>query len=429
VHTSDEESREELLGLAAAAGFDVTAAQLARWHRAGLIPRPSQRPLGKGHGTETVYPGGTGEQLLALARILALDRRLSLAAWELWWAGYDVSLEKVRTLLGESAKSRDASTAELRARIDAPGGSDSIYDLADRMAGGRTDVKVLRQARKRVGRSSYSTVAKAVLETAAGRFGGFEPDAANAESAGDGEILERALGLERARTDRLPDADPWLAGPADGALLEISALAAAHRLSDVLTSTVDRDLIRYRDELKVFVSLFGSVSEATEDSFGPGAFGFGAFPRWFSAMTSFDRITFMLVWILFRRHGGEQVQEGYSAIVATAGQWQTEALPAYRSLKLLRSEVPEVAENYSPARMRRAMRSTRARAKWFDELREMRSQNAAKLDAFFAKYPAHLAEPNSLRVGGRAAASRSAASRSAGSDGQAQGKAGPREKE
>src|SRR5215207_5229172 len=93
------ESREELLSLARSSGFDLSEPQLARWHRAGLLPRPTQRPLGRGHGTQTVYPPGTEGQLLALCGVHAEVRSLDRVAWHLWWAGYDVSIDCIREFL------------------------------------------------------------------------------------------------------------------------------------------------------------------------------------------------------------------------------------------------------------------------------------------------------------------------------------------
>ncbi len=90
--TGSGETRQELLDLARDNGYEVSSPQLARWHREGLLPQPEVRRLGKGHGTQTVYPPGTEDQLLALCAIRDKKWRLGPTAWYLWWAGYEVSL-------------------------------------------------------------------------------------------------------------------------------------------------------------------------------------------------------------------------------------------------------------------------------------------------------------------------------------------------
>src|SRR5258707_5993855 len=78
--TDSLESRDQVIGYASSLGYIVSAAQLARWHRAGLLPRPRQRPLGRGRGTETVYPPGTSVQVVALCQIKAEEHRLDRPA-------------------------------------------------------------------------------------------------------------------------------------------------------------------------------------------------------------------------------------------------------------------------------------------------------------------------------------------------------------
>ena len=93
--TEGDQTREQVLLALATAGFEVTGDQLARWHRAGLLPRPRQRSLGRGLGTVTVYPPGTVEQAMALCQIRTRHRSLSRAAFQLWWDGFAVDLSQV----------------------------------------------------------------------------------------------------------------------------------------------------------------------------------------------------------------------------------------------------------------------------------------------------------------------------------------------
>jgi hypothetical protein len=85
-----EESRDDLVSAAAAESFHVTPTQLRQWQQAGLLPQPRQRGLGRGKGSETLYPAGSIEQLLVICRALKNKRRRVEAAWALWWRGVSI---------------------------------------------------------------------------------------------------------------------------------------------------------------------------------------------------------------------------------------------------------------------------------------------------------------------------------------------------
>ncbi len=168
------ETREELLALAEAHGYDVNDHKLTRWRHEGLIPRPRQRSLGKGHGTQTIYPPGTGEQLLALCEIRTKERSLDRVAWHLWWAGYGVSAEPVRGFIASVVAEWDEQAQGL---IDKKTGglSESGWTLVEE-ATSRHLTRHLSRTRKRVGKRFFDTFMRVVLEALLGRFRGFSPE-------------------------------------------------------------------------------------------------------------------------------------------------------------------------------------------------------------------------------------------------------------
>jgi hypothetical protein len=97
------QTRDEVLQAAREADCQVSADQLARWHRAGLLPRPRQQALGRGRGTVTLYPAGTSAQVIALCRIKSQHRNLNRAAFQLWWEGFGVDEAQVRAPLLKAA--------------------------------------------------------------------------------------------------------------------------------------------------------------------------------------------------------------------------------------------------------------------------------------------------------------------------------------
>ena len=96
-----------LIELAATDGHEVTAVQLAKWHRFGLLPRPRKQPLGKGRGSESRYPSETAPWLLTLLRIHENEHRLLYVAWRLWWAKYPVPITRLRELMARVADKLD----------------------------------------------------------------------------------------------------------------------------------------------------------------------------------------------------------------------------------------------------------------------------------------------------------------------------------
>jgi hypothetical protein len=77
------EKSADVLTLARQQGYSLSALQLVRWHRAGLLPRPQQQPLKAARGTCSLYPPGTGEQVLLLCSLHPRERRLAHLAWQL----------------------------------------------------------------------------------------------------------------------------------------------------------------------------------------------------------------------------------------------------------------------------------------------------------------------------------------------------------
>ena len=51
------------------AGIVVSARQLQRWDKSDLLPRPRRRALGRGKGTQSLYPLSARAQLIELCRL------------------------------------------------------------------------------------------------------------------------------------------------------------------------------------------------------------------------------------------------------------------------------------------------------------------------------------------------------------------------
>ncbi len=250
-------------------GYAVTESQLARWHRAGLIPRPRQRGLGRDRGSQTVYPQGTGEQLLRLCEIHFDDgvKRLAHIGWRLWWEGYDdVSLLKpVRAFLTRIATKVDN---ELKRVLDPETGtiSDEKWkELVEGSSTARLD-KPVRAMRGRVGRDRMPTLMSIMLEVNTGLYQTFQVGAVEGleEDDSDSRLVVQAFGLDRSGKDSHANEGTRIAEGLEITLGEESKLLREHSLSEVLNVATDQELLRSRDHIHLILQAtqqFGWLAE------------------------------------------------------------------------------------------------------------------------------------------------------------------------
>jgi len=111
------ETASYLLSFMEGQNYPLTHDQLRRLHLEGLIARPAQCHSEGKVGSETVYPKGTGELLLAICSLHQQKRSLSTIAWQLWWDGHPIPLTRIRADLQEAAE----EWVQLRRRLCPPG--------------------------------------------------------------------------------------------------------------------------------------------------------------------------------------------------------------------------------------------------------------------------------------------------------------------
>jgi hypothetical protein len=143
------QTRDAVLEAARQADFPISADQLARWHRAGLIPRPRQRALGRGLCTVTRYPAGTATQVIALCRIKSQHRSLDRAAFQLWWEGFTVESAQVRAPLAKAAAELNSALHSLTTD-DAEKSKNGFEGLISRRLGRERIERLLQAARDAV---------------------------------------------------------------------------------------------------------------------------------------------------------------------------------------------------------------------------------------------------------------------------------------
>lgn len=379
------ESKEELLAAAASAGLEVSDAQLARWHRAGLLPRPQVRSLGRGKGTESLYPPGSSERLVRVAQVHVEEHRLSNAAWRLWWEDGGPLTKSARQFLSQVATGLDKEreyVVDLVER-DAAGDPTAVEEmdkLLNSMERGRLP-QPLGQARRRSGTSQFPTVGRIILEIIADRFQGFRVDPETGEN--DGALLERSWGLDRARTDRLAAAGPWLEGDLAPDLTRLGHLLAATPMVE-LAQRPDAMLDAARIEAKAFLTTITIAARVFGRVFDKDAFGYGMLGDLFSLKKGKGQATLLLGWLLLRQD--ESLHEGMRQMAGLSEQ----AKAMERLLEIsedLRQEVPALSNALSPERLGAAQLSAEGSEELREEIRTLANANRKDVDAVFARYP------------------------------------------
>jgi hypothetical protein len=305
------ESRDDLIKSAASLGYAITAAQLARWHRAGLLPRPSQRSLGRGRGTETVYPGGTSVQLVALCHRKEEERRLDRLAFGLWWDGFSVDPDVVKDFLKANARSMEGKLREAVATGQVAG----------------TFGAPLRQV---LGPQRIAAIAA--------RLDAGDPDTGTTvlpwESAPPGipSLDDLADMLGRAMASRLADAP----------------------LAGLITQVSETDLVLARDRAKLIVSLM-EVAAPFAWLYGKAGAIFKLMERMTTALTPSDYAGLVVAALAFSPYVRPDLLKAMDA-----GIEPPPLAEELRQILIIRERVPGAAEVFTPMAVRALLRDKEA---------------------------------------------------------------------
>lgn len=247
-----DETSEALLILALQNGYTISPTQLVRWHRAGLLPRPRQLPLKEARGTYSLYPSGTGEQLLLLCEFRTTERRLAHLAWQLWLAGYPIDLRLIRAQLAQAAfhlAHRMQWFVGFKQLMHARDTSEEALNLIEHYAGGDLHAQLLRRARKRIGRHYFPTFLRLLAELATEQSFEIPGDYDKQEWLLDLRIFALGLGMEKRFVQKKDPLEYYL-----GRVLMPQLHWLICRLQEVnwehlLENATDFDLLQTRDEL------------------------------------------------------------------------------------------------------------------------------------------------------------------------------------
>jgi hypothetical protein len=386
------EDQRQILEELASSDHRISESELAQLRRAGVIHSPTVRSLGRPAGTVSEYPDGTTRQLL---RFLAANprrprRRLREKAWRLWWDDDGDLVPAVRAQLDKTAHDWERTSRWLGRLLDNEFTTRHAANALERLYKASQSTRLdgpLAAARRRVGMNRFSTVTNLLSRIGTGRFTEFDDGdiyedgtpVANSPAA----LLERALGLDRARTDRLADVEPWYSGPSQADFARLSRLLFSRPPQALVSRTSNSSLQEARNEMHAFATTMTVTADLTRRLFGTGAFGFGVFARSLRPTSASLQALFFLGWLTLSEE--EDLRVGMSEIASLeskAEAWNR----LYAILDELRREVPAMSPVLADRRLGKALQDHAAAAELAAEIRAVRAANQGEIDAFFDRH-------------------------------------------
>lgn len=392
--TEPWESRTEVLQAAHEAGCSLSAPQLGRLHRAGLIASPRTRSLGRGKGTVSEFPAGTAARLL---RVMELQRqegtkKFSIIGWRLWWEDGGPLPPPARDLLTDVASSWDEArrglsdliTRERAGDADAERRMDELYTAAEHA---RMDGPV-GTARRKTGREGFSSVVRVFIEIATGHFESYNDTEDPSEDGTPqpqttGALVEKALGLDRARRDRIGANEPRFSGSSEVDLANLSRLIGRRDLAQHAHAP-DAALNEARVEVRSLVTLLRAFAPIVERTIGRDAGGYGTMGRVFARLTVQADAFMLLGWLVLREEPA--LRKGLQTLTALLPQARAIA-ELERLSDLLSEAVPELSPALSAARRAEMTGDAEQAAKMRAAISRISDDHRDQVDHFFREHP------------------------------------------
>ena len=259
--TTYTERSSDVLERARAAGFGITSRQLKRAHEEGLIPRPKQiwrEGLG---GSESAYPAGTSDQVIALCAIRRNHRSSNDVGWLLWFRGFAVAPKYWRGALAEGAAWLDTMTNELirhyHTQVDM-----GIGGYLQKIKAARTRNIPFRRLRKRLGPELFEQFVGLMISVLDGSFADWQTELASDDSdlARDYTLIAKALGFNKSKHANKATSEQVTYDDLHNVFITISSrLSGPSCITDVLNACSNEQIIEARNDLRGLFSWFGDL--------------------------------------------------------------------------------------------------------------------------------------------------------------------------
>ncbi len=312
-------TEHEVLDGLAAAGLPTSRTRFENWRERGLIvPCGTREGLGQGKGRRAhLYPDGTAEQAIEIARLREQNLDLDEIGWRLWLVGYEVGRRYWFDVFDVSAKEFDEAATLLRQSLDADeGDANSIEKIAEQAYRVETSNQLFKHIRKSLGPDRLATMILHLASMVTGQFvsASTRRDPDDKERQADLRTMDLALGLAHARSDTVNGGKPIISGKlVDRGDYSPTLRATFEPLAETKLSEFLRavDPERLRKVAQSWIELTKSIAAASPEldrAFAKDAFGLGRAAM--LARNNRNRQAGMaLLWTLIQERSREQFHD------------------------------------------------------------------------------------------------------------------------
>jgi hypothetical protein len=371
------EPTQDILDYLGFAGVETTRDQLARLHRRRLIGEPFHDQNG-GRSALARYPSGTAERMLRISQLRSSTKQLDELAWRLWWEGFDVEPDLIRTYLLKRATRWDEQLREIRmvageaVEEEEEKGERDVLEAVffEHLKAGPAMVS----ARKRLGRGSelYAEFTALLIDLMHGdlssldhvQTGLFERDAAGPADHVSAEEAHRAGELALQAMQASMDA-PFI---------------------QLVASLDDKEIANARPVALRLLGLIANVGSIVQEVFGGSGHGRDNVGKSLITMAenSEEQVLALLLTSSFLKD--DRVRETLPEIPPAPARAPTISFVDFLRLRYLAIEVPGFVELLAPALVREAFATPEGGEHWH-----------ARFDAYWMSHFFELQEAMALR--------------------------------
>ena len=272
---------------------------LSRWHRDGLIPTPEVKRLGRGKGSISLYPPGTGRQTLQICQLKEQIHNLEDIGFILWLRGFPVGPKFSREYLKQTAIELDRIIGVLHEGRDKLYSEDDYvsepaWDEFQDLCKKRISSKLARKLRKRVGSDNFDAALLILVDIATGNFIGFE-DAKH-------DVFMRAMmGMKKINLNIFDGLLRWLKDSIEEPLVNLSNLISKAPFIDQLDKETDQSLREFSIEFRQLFFGLSAFAEAMSKHMNIKLPAFFAFYELLKYAKPLDLSLIFLVWCRMRK--------------------------------------------------------------------------------------------------------------------------------
>jgi len=374
------EPTQDILDYLGFAGVDTTRDQLARLHRRRLIGEPFHDQIG-GRSSLARYPAGTAERMLRISQLRTSTKQLDELAWRLWWEGYDLEPDIIRTYLLKRATRWDEQMRESRTVTnDRPEEEKGERDVLEEVFFEHLKTRpALVSARKRLGRGSelYAEFSSLLIDLIQGDLRSLDHDL--------GGIFD---GRVRAGTTAVV---------ADGSRAGELALRAMQSTMDtpfiqLVTALDDKEIASARPVALRLLGLISNTGSILQEVFGGSGQGRDNVGKSLITMAenSEEQVLALVLTSSFLKD--DRVRDALSELSSAPVVPPPISFLDFRRLRYLAGEVPSLTALLVPAAVREAFASSEGADRWREGFNEYWVSHALELQAAMALRPDLFAE-------------------------------------